>query len=92
MIDALNKGIGMVVQESGTITGITVAENIFLAEMKKFKKGLLVDRKRLYEDADRALSNIGITSISGRDMMESLSFQERKLVEIAKAIDLYVQG
>ena len=25
MIDALNKGIGMVVQESGTITGITVA-------------------------------------------------------------------
>ena len=86
MIDALNKGIGMVVQESGTITGITVAENIFLAEMKKFKKGLLVDRKRLFEEADRALSNIGITSISGKDMMDSLSFQDRKLVEIAKVI------
>lgn len=86
MIDALNKGIGMVVQESGTITGITVAENIFLAEMKKFKKGLLVDRKRLFEEADRALSNIGITSISGKNMMDSLSFQDRKLVEIAKVI------
>lgn len=30
MIDALHKGIGMIVQESGTIPGITVAENIFL--------------------------------------------------------------
>ena len=30
MIDALEKGIGMIVQESGTIAGISVAENIFL--------------------------------------------------------------
>ncbi len=33
MIDALQNGIGMVVQESGTISGVTVAENIFLAEL-----------------------------------------------------------
>ena len=37
MIDALHKGIGMIVQESGTIPGITVAENIFLAETERYK-------------------------------------------------------
>ena len=36
MIDALHKGVGMVVQESGTIPGITVAENIFLGETDRF--------------------------------------------------------
>ena len=86
MVDALNKGIGMVVQESGTISGITVAENIFLAELSGFKKGLFVDRKKLIEEADKALLNIGIESIKGSDMMDALSFQNRKLVEIAKVI------
>ena len=38
MIDALHKGIGIIVQESGTIPGITVAENIFLAEVDQFRR------------------------------------------------------
>ena len=29
MIDALQNGIGMVVQESGTISGVTVAEDVY---------------------------------------------------------------
>ena len=33
MIDALEKGIGMIVQESGTISGISVAENQELPEI-----------------------------------------------------------
>lgn len=36
MIDALDNGIGIIVQESGTISEISVAENIFLGELKKF--------------------------------------------------------
>lgn len=36
MIDALENGIGIIVQESGTISEISVAENIFLGELKKF--------------------------------------------------------
>ena len=31
MNDALSKGVGMIVQENGTVPGISVAENIFLA-------------------------------------------------------------
>ena len=36
MIEALNGGIGIVVQENGTISEISVAENIFLGELKQF--------------------------------------------------------
>ena len=36
MIDALDRGIGIIVQESGTISEISVAENIYLGELKKF--------------------------------------------------------
>ncbi|MDY2913911.1 MAG: ATP-binding cassette domain-containing protein [Candidatus Enteromonas sp.] len=36
MIDALSKGIGIIVQENGTISEISVAENIFLGELSKF--------------------------------------------------------
>ena len=46
MIDALSKGIGMIVQESGTIQGVSVAENLFLGEMKQFPGKLgMIDRK-----------------------------------------------
>ena len=36
MIEALNGGIGIIVQENGTISEISVAENIFLGELKQF--------------------------------------------------------
>ena len=35
MIDALEHGIGMIVQETGTIPGISVAENLFLGESRR---------------------------------------------------------
>ena len=36
MIEALNGGIGIIVQESGTISQISVAENIYLGELNQF--------------------------------------------------------
>lgn len=36
MIDALSKGIGIIVQENGTIAQVSVAENMFLGELDKF--------------------------------------------------------
>ena len=36
MMDALSRGIGIAVQENGTISGCSVAENIFLSELEQF--------------------------------------------------------
>lgn len=100
MLDALDNcgkgsgGIGMIVQESGTIAGITVAENIFLGELDAFrvfrtKSGKTfgpISRRRLYRAAEEALQKAGISGIKPNVPMASLDFQSRKLVEIAKVI------
>ena len=86
MIDALEKGVGMIVQESGTIAGVTVAENIFLGEIQRFSRFGFVNRKALYQAADEALRKIGITDIPSSTMMGALDFQLKKLIEIAKVV------
>ena len=61
MIWSMNNGIGIIVQEKGTINNITVAENIFLGEASKFalfktKKGKTwgpIVRKKMYAAADK---------------------------------------
>jgi len=85
MIDALQNGVGMIVQESGTVNGITVAENIFLAELDQFKNKLgMINRKLMYKKADEVMENIGVMNVKGNTPMALLDFQTRKLVEIAK--------
>jgi len=94
MIDALQHGIGIIVQESGTIPGITVAENIFLAETDQFrrftgksgKKFGPIDRAAMNKAADAVMDNIGVADVRGSMMMGALDFQTRKLVEIAKVV------
>lgn len=86
MIDALQNGVGMIVQESGTISGVTVAENIFLAELGQFKRLGVIDRKAMNRKADEALANIGVKDVRGSTPMAALDFQTRKLVEIAKVV------
>ncbi len=84
MIEALNNGIGMIVQESGTVPGITVAENIFLGEADQFKKGIMVDRKKVVQEAQKALDDIGANDINAAAITQSLDLESRKLVEIAR--------
>ncbi len=87
MIHALKHGIGMIVQESGTIAGITVAENIFLAELDAFRNRFgIVDRKAMMKKADQVMADIGVGEVKGSMLMASLDFQTRKLVEIAKVV------
>lgn len=86
MVDALNHGIGMIVQEKGTISGITVAENMFLGELDRFKKFGLMNKRALFDEADKALANIQIQHIRATDMIDRLDMQDRKLIEIAKVV------
>ena len=87
MIDALQNGIGMVVQESGTISGVTVAENIFLAELSQFRNKLgMINKKAMNQKATEAMQAIGVEHVTGDMPIASLDFQTRKLVEIAKVM------
>ena len=85
MLWALEKGIGMIVQENGTVPGISVAENIILGETSRFKSfGGVIKRKEMIKEAQKALDSIGASHIKAEQMTASLDMQDRKLVEIAK--------
>ncbi len=86
MVNALRSGVGMVVQESGTVRGVTAAENIFLGDYKRFKKGLFIDRKAMYAAAQQALDAIGCDTISPDTPTNRLDMQDRKLLEIARVM------
>ncbi len=86
MNDALKKGVGMIVQENGTVPGISVSENIFLGETDGYTRGLFVNRKQMIRDAQKALDDIGASHIDAAVPAGSLDFQDRKLVEIAKVM------
>ena len=86
MIDALEHGVGMIVQENGTVPGITVAENLFLGEIGQFKKGMNINRAELMRRGDEALNAIGVSEIRASMPVGMLDFQARKLVEIAKVV------
>ena len=46
-VEANNEGVSIIVQELGTLSGLTVAENIFLGHEKMFKIGPLINRSKL---------------------------------------------
>lgn len=86
VLEAQAVGIGMIVQEAGTIPNISVAENIFLGNSKRFRKGLLLDKKAMIAEAKKALEKIGVGNINPAYPTHMYDMQERKLIEVAKCI------
>lgn len=85
-LEAARGGIGMIVQEAGTIGSVTVAENIFLGNYAPFKVGLIVNKKKMVSEARKALAKIGVDDIDPALPTQRYDMQERKLIEIAKVM------
>ena len=86
MLDGAKAGIGMVVQEMGTIADITVAQNIFLGNENLFRERGLIHTGKMNHAAQKALDNIGFSTCNPSQYMGELDMQEWKLVEIAKVM------
>ncbi len=86
MLDAMRNGIGMIVQEAGTIPNITVAENIFVGKEERFKKGGFVNRKAMEKAAGEILHEIGVDDIDPAISINRINLEARKLVEIARVM------
>ena len=85
-LEAEKNGIGMIVQEAGTIGSITVAENIFLGNYAPFKTGPIINRKKMEAEAKKALEKIGVDYIDPGLPTRLYDMQDRKLIEIAKVM------
>lgn len=88
---AAAQGVGMIVQETGTVPEITVAENMFLCEANRFalwggngKKWGLISGRAMVKAAQKALDDIGASHIRADAVTNTLDMQDRKLVEVAK--------
>lgn len=86
-IDAMNKGVSMVVQEQGTIGMITVGANVFFGREKQFVKHFVLNVKALNRAAKQALVKIGVENIEPEQMIDRLTFEDRKLVELARSLE-----
>lgn len=86
MVEAQRHGVSMIVQEMGTIPGITVMENIFVGKETMFSRGGFVNKKMMRQAAAQALKDIGAEDIRPEVPASSLSFEDRKIVEIARAM------
>jgi ribose transport system ATP-binding protein len=87
MVDAQNRGISMVIQEMGTIPRISVASNIYSGRLEQFRNRLgLLTWSRINREADAILADIGAPDIKGSMMIDQLNFEDRKIVEIARAM------
>lgn len=88
-VDAKNHKICMIVQEMGTIDGMTVAANIFLGKEDIFQnKAGLLDTKRMNSEAARILKEIGVDYIKPEALVNKMPFEDRKIVEMARAMYL----
>lgn len=84
-VDANNHGIAIIVQELGTLSGLTVADNIFLGHEDKFVKGGIKNTNAMIKEANELLKQYGFGRIKASDMIDEYNFEDRKLVEIVKS-------
>ena len=84
-VDANNHGIAIIVQELGTLDGLTVAENIFLGHEDRFVKHGIKNTGAMNREANRLLKEYGFERIKASDYVDDYNFEDRKLVEIVKS-------
>ncbi len=86
-IDSVSKahdlGVSIIMQELNMCGHLSVADNIFIG--RAHKKGLFIDDKKMHEEAQKILDDLGI-EMSTYTQVGSLSVAQQQMVEIAKAI------
>ena len=84
-VEANNEGIAIIVQEMGTLSGLTVAENIYLGHEEPFMHKGIKDTRTMNREAQKLLDEYGFGRIKAGVMIDHYNFEDRKLVEIVKA-------
>ena len=86
LIESVAAGVSMLMQEQTTIGGTTVAANLFIGKEDPFIHTGIINVKEMYRKAREVLGSLGVTHISPDIMINKLSFEDRKLIEIARAM------
>ena len=85
-IEANNRKVAMVVQELGVLGTLTVAMNMFMGNTERFTHGGILDIKAMNREAAAQLNKYGFGNISTQMLAQDLSIEQKKLVELTKAL------
>ncbi len=80
---AAENGIAIIYQEFNNVKELSAAENLFLG--RPIRKGIVVDKKAMEEEAAKAFAQLHI-KINPKTLMKNLTVGYQQMVEIAKAI------
>ena len=84
-VEANHQGVAIIVQEIGTLSGLTVAENIFLGNEDQFTKCGIKNTAAMNKKAQEYLDSYGFNYIDATKVIDDYNFEDRKLVEIVKS-------
>ena len=84
-VEANKEGISIIVQELGTLSGLTVAENIFFGHEDKFTRFGIKKTNMMNKMATELLKKYGFERIKAGEIIDRYNFEDRKLIEIVKA-------
>lgn len=84
-VEANRSGVSIIVQEMGTLSGLTVAENIFLGNEDRFVKFGIKNTAVMNRAAQNLLDRYGFQRINASATIDRYDFEDRKLIEIVKA-------
>jgi ribose transport system ATP-binding protein len=87
-LEANSAKIAMVTQELGVVDKLTVGINVFLGRLDKFAKNGIVNIKKLNKAAARVFEVWGLPSVPLGAMMSGMLIEERKIVELARALSV----
>ena len=85
---AAENGIAIIYQEFNNVAELSAAENLFLG--RPIRKGIMIDRKAMEEEAVKAFEQLRI-KINPKELMKNLTVGYQQMVEIAKAIQQNAQ-
>ena len=85
--DAFDHGVAMVFQEQSVLATLNVAENIFLGREAEFTRGGVLRKRQMRAAARQELDKVHL-DVDPATSCADLTFAQRQMVEIAKALSL----
>ena len=87
-VDAIENKIGIVVQELGLLPAMPLDQNIAIGRTKQYTKFGFVNLKQITIDSRKFLERWGWMNASVASLAEEHSVENRKIVELARAISI----
>ncbi len=85
-LEANQKKVSMVVQELGVLNDLPGSVNMFIGHMDRFTRGGILNLGAMENEAQKILEKWGLGYVPLDVLGEKLSIEQRKIIEIGKAL------